>query len=108
MRTEEQMMKLILDTAKEDERILAVYMNGSRTNPNAPKGIFQDYDIVYVVTETESFQKDRTWIDRFGERLFMQYPEEGFFGTADRENCQRFLRHVRQLPADASEIYPSC
>ena len=98
MRTEEQMMKLILDTAKEDERILAVYMNGSRTNPNAPKDIFQDYDIIYVVTETE----------RFGERLFMQYPEEGFFGTADRENCQRFLRHVRQLPADASEIYPSC
>lgn len=108
MRTEEQMMKLILDTAKEDERILAVYMNGSRTNPNAPKDIFQDYDIIYVVTETESFQKDRTWIDRFGERLFMQYPEEGFFGTADRENCQRFLRHVRQLAADASEIYPSC
>ena len=108
MRTEEQMMKLILDTAKEDERILAVYMNGSRTNPNAPKDIFQDYDIIYVVTETESFQKDRTWIDRFGERLFMQYPEEGFFGTADRENCQHFLRHVRQLPADASEIYPSC
>lgn len=50
MRTEEQMMKLILDTAKEDERILAVYMNGSRTNPNAPKDIFQDYDIIYVVT----------------------------------------------------------
>ena len=46
MRTEEQMMKLILDTAKEDERILAVYMNGSRTNPNAPKDIFQDYDII--------------------------------------------------------------
>lgn len=57
MRTEEQMMKLILDTAKEDERILAVYMNGSRTNPNAPKDIFQDYDIIYVVTETESFRK---------------------------------------------------
>lgn len=91
MRTEEQMMQLILDTAKEDERILAVYMNGSRTNPNAPKDIFQDYDIVYVVTETESFQKDRTWIDRFGERLFMQYPEEGFFGTADRENCYGWL-----------------
>ena len=26
-------------------------MNGSRANPNAPRDIFQDYDIVYVVEE---------------------------------------------------------
>lgn len=91
MRTEEQMMKLILDTAREDERILAVYMNGSRTNPNAPEDIFQDYDIVYVVTETESFQQDRAWIDRFGERLFMQYPEEGFFGEDNTKECYGWL-----------------
>ena len=80
-------MKLILDTAAADDRILAVYMNGSRTNPNVPKDIFQDYDIVYVVTETESFRKDRGWIDRFGERLFMQYPEEGFFGSGNAEDA---------------------
>lgn len=91
MRTEEQMMKMILDTAREDDRILAVYMNGSRTNPRAPKDIFQDYDIVYVVTETESFQRDRSWIDRFGKRLFMQYPDEGFFGGDNREACYGWL-----------------
>lgn len=84
-------MKLILDTAAADDRILAVYMNGSRTNPNVPKDIFQDYDIVYVVTETESFRKDRGWIDRFGERLFMQYPEEGFFGSGNAEECYGWL-----------------
>ena len=55
MRTEQEMFDLILSVASEDERIRAVYMNGSRTNPNAPKDIFQDYDIVYVVTETLSF-----------------------------------------------------
>ena len=48
MRTETEMMELILSVAKEDERIRAVYMNGSRTNPNAPKDLFQDYDIVSV------------------------------------------------------------
>ncbi len=35
MRTEKEMMELIQRTAEEDSRIRAVYMNGSRTNPNA-------------------------------------------------------------------------
>jgi hypothetical protein len=48
------MFNLILYVAKADERIRAVYMNGSRANPNVEKDKHQDYDIVYVVTETES------------------------------------------------------
>ena len=52
MRSEDEMMKLILQVAEDDERVRAVYLNGSRTNPNAPKDCFQDYDVVYVVTET--------------------------------------------------------
>ena len=62
MRTEQEMMDLILDVAKKEDRIRAVYMNGSRTNPNATKDIFQDYDIVYVVKETKSFIEDKDWI----------------------------------------------
>ncbi len=94
LRTEKEMMDLILNTAAEDDRIRAVYMNGSRTNPSVSKDIFQDYDVVYVVKETESFQKDRRWIDRFGKRLYMQYPEEnglplGF--SADIHNCYGWL-----------------
>lgn len=76
MRNEPEMFELILNTAREDSRILAVYMNGSRTNKNAAKDIFQDYDIVYVVEALEPFISDRSWIDRFGERLYMQYPDE--------------------------------
>ena len=41
MRTEKEMMELIQRTAEEDARIRAVYMNGSRTNPNAQKDIFR-------------------------------------------------------------------
>ena len=44
MRSENEMYDLILDIAKNDVRIKAVYMNGSRTNENVPKDIFQDYD----------------------------------------------------------------
>jgi aminoglycoside 6-adenylyltransferase len=76
MRREKEMFELILKIAREDERIRAVYMNGSRTNPNAPKDIFQDYDIVYVVTETASFIKDRKWISIFGELLIIQEPDK--------------------------------
>lgn len=75
MRSEQQMFDLILKTAKEDSRIRAVYLNGSRANPKAPKDLFQDYDVVYVVTETESFLADAGWIDRFGERLVSQQPD---------------------------------
>lgn len=75
MRTEKEMMGLILDIAKSDERIRAVYMNGSRTNRNTPKDIYQDYDIVFVVTETDSFLEDKSWILRFGCPLIIQEPD---------------------------------
>lgn len=85
MRTEEEMFALILNIAKQDERIRAVYMNGSRANPNVPKDIFQDYDIVYVVSETKPFYEEETWIDCFGTRLYMQMPE--------KMNCLRGREH---------------
>lgn len=76
MRTEKEMLNLILGVAEKDDRIKAVYMNGSRTNANAPSDIFQDYDIVFVVTETWPFIQDPNWIDCFGELLVMQEPDK--------------------------------
>ena len=37
MRNEQQMLELILSTARQDERIRAVCLEGSRTNPKAPR-----------------------------------------------------------------------
>ena len=48
MRTEIEMISLIKDIAFKEENIRAAYIEGSRTNPNAPKDIFQDYDIVLL------------------------------------------------------------
>lgn len=95
MRTETEMKELILNIAKQEERIRAVYMNGSRTNPNVPKDIFQDYDIVYVVTDTTPFIQDKTWIDCFGERLFMQYPDEHPDYPSDKENFYGWLMQFK-------------
>jgi aminoglycoside 6-adenylyltransferase len=75
MRTEKEVYDLILGVAKADERVRAAYMNGSRTNPNVTKDQYQDYDIVYVVTDTESFLKDKSWISVFGELAMLQEPD---------------------------------
>lgn len=73
-RSEESILSLIIDTAKKDERIRIVAMNGSRLNPKAPKDFFQDYDIAFIVNDYESFTKDPNWINIFGRRLIMQTP----------------------------------
>jgi len=75
MRTEQEMMDLILLFAEKDERIKVVGMEGSRTNVHVPKDEFQDYDVTYVVTDMESFKKDDEWLKYFGKRIFMQKPE---------------------------------
>lgn len=76
MRSEQEMMDMILNYAKNDERVRAVGMEGSRTNPNVPKDRFQDYDIVFLVTEMNSFIEDKRWVDCFGSRIIMQTPED--------------------------------
>ncbi|WP_199690026.1 MULTISPECIES: aminoglycoside 6-adenylyltransferase [Clostridia] len=89
MRTEQEMMQLIMQTAKQDERIRAVVLNGSRANPNVEKDMFQDFDIVYVVKNMASFTSDHTWVDIFGERIMMQMPEEKV--TPPLENKGHFV-----------------
>jgi aminoglycoside 6-adenylyltransferase len=75
MRSEQEILELIVNTAKSDNRIRAVILNGSRVNPNARRDIFQDFDVLYLVTEVESFINDHTWIVRFGELMILQMPE---------------------------------
>lgn len=76
MRSEREMLDLIINTARDDQRVRAVILNGSRANPNAPKDFFQDYDIVYLVTEKESFLADPDWIKIFGDLMILQLPDE--------------------------------
>ncbi|MBE2236172.1 MAG: aminoglycoside 6-adenylyltransferase [Caldilineaceae bacterium] len=75
MRSEQEMLDLITGVAKEDARIRAVIMNGSRTNPRAPRDIFQDYDIVYLVDDVTPFRCNLAWIERFGELMILQMPD---------------------------------
>ncbi|CCF16814.1 aminoglycoside 6-adenylyltransferase domain protein [Brevibacillus laterosporus GI-9] len=75
MRSEKEMLEMILGFAKNDERIRAVTLEGSRTNPNVPKDLFQDFDISYLVTDIDSFIEDSEWIHVFGDRIILQTSE---------------------------------
>lgn len=91
MRSENEILDLIINTAKENPRIRVAYMEGSRTNPNEKKDIFQDYDIVYIVDDTKPFIDDKSWIKRFGEILYMQYPEETPYYPCDTTKSYGWL-----------------
>ena len=72
MRTETEMFNVLLQTAKALQ-VYAVAMSGSRTNPNAPKDEFQDYDVVYIVEDLDSLIADLAWLERFGKRMIEQH-----------------------------------
>ena len=84
MRTEQEMFDLILNTAREDSRIRAVWMNGSRANPNARQDRYMDFDIVYAVSVLEPF-RDPDWIGRFGEICVMQDPDGSPFFAPEED-----------------------
>ena len=75
-RTEEEMLALILGFARADDRIRSVAMNGSRVNPNAGNDIFQDYDIVFFVTNVEPFREETRVVPYFGVPLLIEKVED--------------------------------
>ncbi len=76
MKREEQVYKIILDIAKNDKRIRAVELNGSRSNKNAIKDNYQDFDIACHVTDLTYYKNNRKFIENFmsnfGELVIMQ------------------------------------
>lgn len=91
MRSESEMLELILNVAQEDERIRAAILNGSRANPDAPRDFFQDFDVVYFVTEIAPFVRNLPWIARFGERMILQTPDDMGDPPPTREDGYAYL-----------------
>ena len=71
MRTDQEMLELILGTAKKLQ-VDAVALSGSRTDTKSPKDEFQDYDVVYVVDDLDTLTNDLAWLDQFGKRVIEQ------------------------------------
>ncbi len=90
MRTEAEMMDLIIKKAAEDERIRAVAMDGSRANKNAVHDEYSDFDIVYFVTDVREFTRDKSWVDYFGDILIVQYPADWYKHPYDYDSHDSF------------------
>ena len=71
-RSQEQMLRLILQTAKSLQ-VDAVALSGSRAEGQAPKDEFQDYDVVYVVDDLDTLTRDLAWLNQFGTRNIEQH-----------------------------------
>ena len=71
MRTDQEMLELILGTAKKLQ-VDSVALSGSRTDTKAQKDKFQDYDVVYVVDNLDNLTSDLSWLDQFGKRIIEQ------------------------------------
>ena len=72
MRTDQEMLELILGTAKKLQ-VEAVALSGSRTNDQVQKDEFQDYDVVYIVDDLTNLTIDLSWLDQFGTRIIEQH-----------------------------------
>lgn len=72
MRTDKEMLGLILGTVKKLQVDAVAPLSGSRTDTKAPKDEFQDYDVVYVVDVLDTLTNDLSWLDQFGKRVIEQ------------------------------------
>jgi aminoglycoside 6-adenylyltransferase len=90
MRSADEIQKLIIAIAKSDDSIRAVLLNGSRANSNIQPDAFQDFDIVYIVSNFESFVSNHSWTNCFGEKLISQLPDEMTLGKDDNKETIGF------------------
>ena len=89
MRTENEIKELLLSFALEDDRIRAAILNGSRANSKIKPDKHQDFDIVFIVNNIESFISDAHWTDFLGEIVIRQLPYEMTYGEVTEPDIER-------------------
>lgn len=92
MRTPNEIIELVLKIAKEDERVRAVTMGGSRANQHCLKDIYQDFDIGFYVNDVIPFWDNMGWIEeKFGKPILVQKPESMRLIPLDKEGNYFYL-----------------
>ena len=90
MKSSDELLALVLKTAREDERIRAVTMEGSRASGNAVRDAFSDLDLTFFVTDIREFTAGRDYMKRFGEILIQQTPDDWYEEPYDYGGKKRF------------------
>jgi aminoglycoside 6-adenylyltransferase len=76
MRTEAEILDLILKYAADHDAVRVVVLNGSRVNPKVAPDRYQDFDVVYFVEDVAPFRGKRSIVTYFGEPMIVQLPED--------------------------------
>lgn len=106
MRTEQEMLNLILSFAKADENIRAVIMNGSRVNPNVKKDVLQDFDIACLVRDVALYIRNDNIPNYFGEVLIEQEPENMQDPPAENSGNYAYLMQFKDGNRIDLSFYP--
>ncbi len=93
MRSSEEIKRLIIDVGKKDDRVRAILLNGSRANDKISPDKYQDFDIVYIVNDIESFISDKNWTTIFGEQIDLAIAGSNGYWQ------KRALKKVGHLPS---------
>jgi len=104
MRDEAEMKDLIIHLAVSDVRIRAVLLNGTRANPALQPDDLSDFDIVFIVSQFESFVSDHSWTNVFGEKLIWQLPDEMSLGNHNCANKDTITFSYLMLFKDGNRI----
>ncbi len=102
MRSFAEIKRILTDLAQDDKRIRAVLLQGSRANKNITPDPLQDFDIVFIVNQMESFISDHSWTSVFGEKLIWQHPDEMEIGNDESRKSSSF--HYLMLLKDGVRI----
>lgn len=79
-----------LEFAHKHEQIRAILLTGSRANPKATPDPYQDFDLLFVVDDIESFIKDKNWLSFIGKPLLQQLPDTMLLGNEDATKRDAF------------------
>lgn len=91
MRSEQEMLQLILDFTSREDNIRAVLMNGSRANPNAPRDPFQDFDILCLVRDLSPYVRNPDIPPTFGKIMILQLPDDMIEPPSDPDGHYTYL-----------------
>ena len=99
-----------MNYARNDDNIRAVVLNGSRANLNAPKDIFQDYDIACLVNDMSPYFKNPNIPPLFGEIMILQEPEDMQEPPAENDGHYTYLMQFKDgnridLSFDLPELF---
>ncbi len=91
MRSDQEILDLVLSFARNDDNIRLVVLNGSRANPNARKDPFQDFDVACLVRDLTPYRQNLVIPACFGDLMILQLPDDMHGEPPDNNSCYAFL-----------------